>query len=75
MSKIVYGSKMPLVINKAVYTTASVAYGWAGAVMRFRYLFNENFHNVTDQRMHGPTDGPTDRVSYRVACTPLKKRL
>ena len=22
--------------NKAVYTTASVAYGWAGALMRFR---------------------------------------
>ena len=54
--------------NKTVYTTASVAYGWAGAVMEVRSLFGLISHCVTD----GPTDGRTDRVTYRVACTRLK---
>ena len=36
---------------KAVYTTASVAYGWAGAVMQVKLPF------VCDQPTNGPTDG------------------
>ena len=59
-----------------MYTAASVAYGWAGALMRFRQLFGKNFNSVTngqtDGRTDGPTDGPTDRVTYRVVCMQLK---
>ena len=36
--------------NKAVYTTASVAYGWAGAVMQVRSLFGLNSRRVTDRQ-------------------------
>ena len=44
---------------------ASVAYGWAGAVMPFKLLFGRNFDSVTD--------GRTDHsVTYRVACMGLK---
>ena len=44
--------------EEAVYTTASVAYGCAGALMQVRSLFGLNPHCVTD----GPTDGRwTDR--------------
>ena len=43
---------------------ASVAYGWAGAVMPFKLLFGRNFDSVTD--------GRTDHsVTYRVACMGL----
>ena len=35
--------------NKAVYMTVSVAYEWAGALMRFRYPFGKNFNSVTDR--------------------------
>ena len=49
--------------NKAVYTTASVAYGWAGALMEVRSLFGlisvVKKKHVTD----GPTDGKTDRLT------------
>ena len=61
--------------NNAVYATASVANGWAGAVMRFGKLFGENFTSVTDLPSDGPTDRWTDRVTYRVACTRLKIAL
>ena len=45
---------LPSTENKAVYTAALVADGWAGA---------ENLENsfVTDGRTDGRTDGPTDR--------------
>ena len=42
--------------NKAVYTTASVAYGWAGAVTQVKLPFIVFSHSVTD----GPTDRPTE---------------
>ena len=54
--------------NKAVYTTASVAYRWAGAVVRFRQVIGKKFNSMTDQ----PTNRPTNRVTYRVACMQLK---
>ena len=51
--------------NKAMNTTASVAYGWAGAVMLFKQLFGKNFNSVTDARTDGQpdrrTDGRTDK--------------
>ena len=50
--------------NKAVYTAALVADGWAGA---------EDLKKVTLLRTDGPTDRRTDRkVDYRVACPRLK---
>ena len=50
------------VSNKAVYTTASLAYGWAGAVMLFKQLYGKNFNSMTDRR----TDGWMDRqMTYR----------
>ena len=45
--------------NEAVYTTASVAYGWAGAVTEVRSPFGVFSYCVTD----GQTDQPTDRQS------------
>ena len=51
-----------------IYTTASVAYRWAGAVMENRSLFGLISHCVTDERMYRPTY----RVTYRVACMQLK---
>ena len=36
--------------NKAVYTTESVTYGLAGAVMQFRQLFSNKFNSIVDQR-------------------------
>ena len=49
---------------KAVYTRASVAYGWAGAVIRVRKLHGEKLNRVTDRRTDGRTDRLTDRVTY-----------
>ena len=46
--------------HKVVYTTASVAYRWAGAVMRFRYLSGKSLNSVTNQLTDGWTDGLTD---------------
>ena len=34
--------------NKAVYTTASVAYGWAGAVMQVLSPFGVFSHSIMD---------------------------
>ena len=42
-----------LILNKAVYTAALVADGWAGAA------------NLEKQFCDGPTDGPTDRRTDR----------
>ena len=47
----------------AVYTRASVSCNWAGAVMQ---------KPLTEYGCDGPTDGLTDTVTYRVACTRLK---
>ena len=47
--------------NKAVYTTASVAYGWAGAVMEAKCPFSVFLHCVTDGWTDGGTGGWTDR--------------
>ena len=46
-------------------TRPSVADGWAGAEMRVFPLFDSM---VTDR----PTNGRTDKASYRVACPQLK---
>ena len=43
--------------------TASVAYGWAGAVMQFNSLFGINFDCVTDQRSDRRTDQRTNLES------------
>ena len=52
-------------LNKAVYTAALVADGWAGA----EKLEKQFCDRRTDRR----TDGPADRkVAYRVACSRLK---
>ena len=59
-------------VNKAVYTTASVAYGWAGAVMEVKSPLGVFSHSVTDRPTDRRTDRRTDRVTYRVACTRLK---
>ena len=58
--------------NKAIYTTASVAYRWAGALMRFRKLFARI---STAWRTNRQTGGRTDSVTYRVMCTRLKSFL
>ena len=34
--------------NEAVDTTASVAYGWVGAVIQIKKLFSKNFNSVTN---------------------------
>jgi len=49
--------------NKAVYTTASIAHGWAGAVMPFEQLFGKNFNSMTDGPTNQRTDQPMDRQS------------
>ena len=54
-------SHIIVIVNKAVYTAASVVCGWAGAVWQLRAV-------ITD----GPTDRRTDIVTYRVARTRLK---
>ena len=46
--------------NKAVYTTASVAYGWVGAVMEVKSLLGV-FLTFRDRPTDRPTYGPTDR--------------
>ena len=34
--------------NMAIYNTASVAYGWAGAVMRGRKFFGKNYIRTSE---------------------------
>ena len=49
------------ILNKAVYTAALVADGWAGV------------ENLEKELCDRPTDGRTDgKVGYRVACPRLK---
>ena len=45
-------------------TRPPVADGWAGAEMRVFPLFDSS---VTDRPTNQPTDGRTDKASYRVA--------
>ena len=62
--------------NKAGYTAKPVACCWAGAVMlkvsrKVRILIKpQKTHLMTD----GPSNRPTDTVTYRVACTRLKRK-
>ena len=46
--------------NKAVYTTASVAYGWAGAVTQVLLPFGVFSKGRTNRRMDRQTDQPTE---------------
>ena len=52
-------------LNKAVYTTASVTYGWAGAVTEVESPFSVFLHCMTDhlmdQRMDQWTNKRTDQ--------------
>ena len=41
--------------NKVIYTTASVTYGWVGALIQARSLFGLILH-MTDQRTDRPTE-------------------
>ena len=50
---------LQIIENKAVFTRASVAYGWAGAVMPFKQAFGKNFDG----------DGSTDRRTNSVYAT------
>merc|ERR1712074_173608 len=52
-------------------TRLPVADGWAGAEMRVFPLFNSS---VTDRPTNQPTDGWTDKASFRVACPQLKNK-
>ena len=53
-------------MNKVIYATASVVCGWTGAVMlAVHAIWPENLIKV---KRYGPTDGPTDRVNYRITC-------
>ena len=58
--------------KKAIYTTAPVAGGWAGAVMIWAgACSNTNFptlkmpKNAKKAKCDRPTDGPTDRPTNR----------
>ena len=56
-------------VGSAVYTTASVAFDWAGAVMKNRSQNAENAKKgnggPTDRLTDRPTDRPTDRQTDR----------
>ena len=47
--------------NKAVYTTAPAAYGWAGQYCRLNSF-------LVEISTMWRTDGPTDRVTFKVTC-------
>jgi len=47
--------------NKAVYTTTSVACGWANSILRQKLLSRLKSRNIT--LSDGRTDGRTDRVT------------
>ena len=48
-----------------------IADGWVGADMRV-FPLSTRADGPTDRRTNSPTDGPTDKASYRVACPQLK---
>ena len=56
-------------VGSPVYTTASVAYDWAGVLMKKPLAKRRKCKRGTDQ----PTDRPTDTVTYRVALPATKK--
>ena len=56
--------------NRFVYTSASVTYKRAGAVMRFRQLFGRNFESLINGGTNGLTVGQTNRLTNR----PYKKK-
>ena len=47
----IYAYEIHSLSNKAVYTTAPVAYGWAGAVMQVKSPFGVFLHCMTDGEM------------------------
>jgi len=48
------------ITKKAVKTTASVEYGWAGAVMQVKSPFGVFSHSVTDVLIDKPTNQLTE---------------
>ena len=71
-------------LNKAVYTAALVADGWAGAENLEKQLCDQRTDGRTEGRTDGRTDGLTDgrtdgrtdgKVAYRVACPRLKTTI
>ena len=77
--KWIWGLHLPVLaimfrsVNKALYTAAFVADGWAGAENLRKWLYDGRTDGPTDRLMDGPTDGPMDqKVAYRVACPRLK---
>ena len=65
-------------VGSPVYTTASVAYDWAGAVMKKplakRRKSKGGTDRPTDRQTDQPTDRPTDTVTYRVALPATKNK-
>ena len=53
-------------VGSAVYTTASVAFDWAGAVMK-KPLAKRRKRRKSKGGTDHPTDRRTDTVTYRVA--------
>ena len=50
-------------VNKAVYTTASVAFGWAESLLEVRSLFGLISQSVIDGSMDRQMDKRTDQQS------------
>ena len=76
--KIIFFSFTVSATNKAIYTTASVACGWAGAVTQICSPFStkcpksRSDYGQSDNRW---TDRPTNIVTYRLACPRLKSAV
>ena len=54
-------------VGSPVYMTASVAYDWAGAVMKKQLAKYRKSKWGTDRPTDRPTDLSTDTVTYRAA--------
>ena len=64
LPSLIASARLALHTNKAVYTTASVAYGWAGEVTQVKLPFGVFFNCVTIRPMDRPTkctSGPMDQ--------------
>ena len=61
--------------NKAVYTTASVAYGWAGAALQVSSPSGVFLYCVIEQQTDRPTDRPADRQTDKGTCRVASSRL
>ena len=62
-------------VGGPVYMTASVAYAWAGAVMKKPLAKRLKSKGGTDRPKNRPTDRPTDTVTYRVALPATKNAV